>query len=404
MLLGAPARAAAPSVAITTPSNGQTLKDGTPTIQGSASMERGVINDVTVTISSDGGGDPVPPPYRLAGDDRASVTFSWTPSISHNGRYEVVARATGEDRPVDTNGEEVATSTRSFAVEAPPSTPRGVKASVNENTRVVTVKWTPNGEPDMIGYQVQRAVGESSDWAVAGESRDTSYEDKSTADAGGTYKYRVVAVREGAAEGSGVTSNPSSSSEVVVPAAPPPTTAVENPGNGGDGGGNNGGGDGGGSGTTTSTVPGDSPDPDGSNTGGGGGTTTTSRPSSSQGPVIQKAGKVDLSGFNLLDQTKVPQAQSTPGPDEGFSEQLPFGARPTPDDEEGEGGIAAGRIPLTDDESDRRVMLTFLAAGLLATVLLMHVLWIKGEVDRPVLEPLPPERPKEPGRLKAPGR
>jgi len=42
-------------------------------------------------------------------------------------------------------------------------------------------------------------------------------------------------------------------------------------------------------------------------------------------------------------------------------------------------------------QSDSRRSLALLAAGLLATVLAMHLLWVKGEVDREPLEVLTPE-------------
>jgi hypothetical protein len=400
-VLGAsPASARAPTVSITAPAAGQTVADGTPRISGQATMQNGIIDDVTLTLSS-ADGNAVPAPNRIAGESRDTVAFTWSPSLPANGRYTVTVRANGTDRPADFNGQEAAQATRDFSVEAPPSTPRNVKAVV-EDTREVTVSWSENTEPDLLFYQVQRAVGDG-EWSVAGETKTTKYRDERTSQSGGTYKYRVVAVRKGAKADSGVTSQPSSAATVTVPDPPPPPTTTTQPGQTpGEGG------------TTTSTVPGDGPDggsAGGSGGSGGGGSGSGSSGSgsagsSSPGPVITRSGKVDLSGFALLDQTKAPPQKATEAPDPGFNEELPFGERPAGTEESASGpDQSASRIPI-DDKSDRRQLFTFVAAGFLAIVLLMHMMWLKGEVDRPALEALQPEpvRPRQPGRLKAAGR
>ncbi|HUQ39726.1 MAG TPA: Ig-like domain-containing protein [Acidimicrobiales bacterium] len=393
-------------MSITAPAAGQTVSDSSPRIAGQATMQNGIIDDVTLSLSS-AEGNPVPPATRIAGENRDTVAFTWSPSLAANGRYTVTVRATGTDKPADFNGQEAASTTRDFSVEAPPATPRNVKATV-EDSREVVVTWSENTEPDLLFYQVQRAVGDG-EWSVAGETKTTRYRDDRTAQAGGTYRYRVVAVRKGARADSGVTSQPSAAATATVPDPPPPPTTTTQPGQAPPEGG----------GTTSSTVPGDGPDggsAGGSSGGSSGGTSGSgtgsgsgsgSAGSSSPGPVITKSGKVDLSGFALLDQTKAPTQKATEAPDPGFDEELPFGERPADGDESasGEDGAAESRIPI-EDASDRRQLFTFVAAGFLAIVLLMHMMWLKGEVDRPALEALPPEpvRPRQPGRLKAAGR
>lgn len=366
-----PAWAAPPTVTFSSPSAGQTTDDATPTIQGEAKMPgESVIEEVVLTLTS-ADGNPVPGSNRIAGDNRSLVGFNWAPALLYNGRYTVTARASGQDKPIDSNGSESATASRDFAIEAPPAKPLNLRATLDDQTRVVSLRWDANKEPDLIGYQVQRSIGDSTDWGVAGETTKTNFTDERTANAGGHYKYRVVAIRRGAARDTGVASQPSLTTEVDVPdpPKPPPTTqAPADSGPSGDG----------------------SPPPGGS--GGGGSSGGGSSGGGGNQPLITSSGKVDLGNFTqLLDQTRAPAVESTPAPDPGFDESLPF-RDVTIQEDVGDGDIASG--PIRTDDTDKE-LLKYVAGGLLATVLLMHMIWIKAEVDRPTLQPLPPEQPAE---------
>lgn len=370
-----PAAAAAPTVRISTPGAGAVVTDSTPNVAGDAQMNEGIIIEVTASISS-ADGKPVPPAHRVSGDNRSSVAFAWTPSLPWNGRYTITLRATGEDRPVETNGRESAETTRNFSVEAPPAVPKDVKVRADPDSRDVDVTWTDNKEPDLIGYQVQRSF-EGGEWLVAGEADKNFFRDTSTAERGGTYRYRVVAVRAGATKDSGVASAPSQAASTTVPKPPPKESSntTQPPGGSdqgpsGDGSQNGGASPGAGGGTS-------------GRSGSGGGSSGGSSP---QGPVVSRSGRVDLSGFgSLLDQTRAPQAVPTPEPDGDFSEQLPFEPR-TITEPDGMQELAVPDGGFSDAESDQASLLRFFAAGLLVTVILMHVLWLRAEVERVPLE------------------
>jgi hypothetical protein len=376
----APASAAAPSVRITSPAAGAVVGDSTPNINGDATMNEGEIVEITASISS-AEGRPVPAAHRVGGDGRSSVSFAWTPSLPWNGTYTITMRATGQDRPVETNGRETAETTRTFQVEAPPATPREVKVRTDPDSRDVDVTWRANVEPDLIGYQIQRSF-DGGEWLVAGEAEENNFRDMSTSQKGGTYRYRVVAVRNGASRDSGVASAPSEPASTTVPKPPSNTSS----GSGGSGGG-----------SSEPGAPDEGPSGDGSQTGGaspgsGGGRTSSgssgssSGSSSPSGPIVSRSGRVDLSGFgSLLDQTRAPDAVPTPEPDPGFVEELPFqpGTVVEPD---GTQELAVPEGGFTDAGSDQAELLRFFAAGLLVTVILMHVLWLRGEVERVPIE------------------
>lgn len=360
-----PVSAAAPSIRINTPAERETLGDSTPNVSGDVQMPDGRILEVTASISS-ADGHPVPAAHRIAGDGRTSVAFSWTPSLPYNGSYLLNVRASGEDEPVDTNGKETSEANRAFAIEASPSIPKEVAVRADPDSREVDVTWKKNPEPDMIGYQVQRSKDEG-EWSVAGETPENFFRDTESASDGGLYTYRVVAIRRGATADSGVASPPSQEKATTVPNPP---------------GGSN-------------DSPGDQPgEPDTGPSGDGSPGSGTSGGSSGSGsgsggprsPTISRAGRVELSGFgSLLDQTRAPEVQPLPEPDAGFSEDLPFQPRTILEQEE------IGQMPVPeggfqDPSSNQADMLRFFAAGLLVTVILMHVLWLRGEVEKVPLE------------------
>ncbi|HUR48801.1 MAG TPA: hypothetical protein VMY88_04610 [Acidimicrobiales bacterium] len=363
-----PVSAAAPSVRINTPADHETLGDSTPNVSGDAQMPDGEILEVIASISS-AEGRPVPSAHRIAGDGRASVAFSWTPSLPYNGNYLLNVRASGEDQPVDTNGTETSETSRSFAIEASPAIPKEVVVRADPDSREVDVTWKQNPEPDIIGYQIQRSKDEG-EWSVAGETKENFFRDTQSANDGGLYSYRVVAIRSGAAADSGVASPPSEAASTTVPNPPGGSTdssgdQAGEPDSGPSGDGSPGSGGGGGSGGS-----------------GGSGSGSSGGPRS---PTISRAGRVDLSGFgSLLDQTRAPVVEPLPEPDPGFSEQLPFEPKDILEPEEGEMAVPDGGFG--DSSSNQADMLRFFAAGLLVTVVLMHVLWLRGEVEKVPLE------------------
>ena len=371
-----PAHAAAPSVRISSPAAGALTTDSTPHVSGDAQMSGGVVIEVTASLTSDSG-RPVPPAHRVSGDGRSSVAFAWTPSLPWNGNYTLTLRATGEDRPVETNGQESAETTRSFSVEAPPAKPRDLTVRTDPDSRDVDLAWKPNTEPDLIGYQVQRSF-DGGEWLVAGESEEAAFRDMSTADRGGTYRYRVVAIRAGASRDAGVASPPSEPATTTVPKPPARETSSGGSGSSGSG----------------SSDPG--PSGDGSQTGtgssSGGSNGSGSGGSGPSGPTISRSGRVDLSGFgSILDQTRAPDAPATPEFDPGFSETLPFQSQ-TLEESDGTQELAVPQGGFSQAGSNQAELLKFFAAGLLVTVILMHVLWLRGEVERVPVEVISSDR------------
>jgi hypothetical protein len=321
-----------------------------------------------------------------------SQSFAWgcpdgTVHLALNGSYTTRAVAQGKANSLPTTATETGASDPvTFTVAAKPSPPTGLVASVDAK-RVTHLTWAANREADLIGYQVQRAPGRApkdTDWNAVGNTKDTLFDDNGTTAAGGDYSYRVVAVRAGATPSEGVASDPSNVQSVTVASPPTTTTAPgSKPGSSGSGTGS-GTGAGAGSGTGAGT------------TGAGSGTAASAGSGSAGGskPRLASSGSVDLSNFAaLLDQSRQSglQAGGAPrpagsgdpgeGPDSGFNQALPFkkGANGSGGDEPAVGDSGALGV-LT--EHGGRAPVTFIAASLLVTVVLMHLQWLKREVDR----------------------
>lgn len=391
--LAPPASAAPPSVIITRPGDAQVLTGSSFSVDAEVSMSDGgtVVGKTKVTLAPlDSGSRQAPGSWEVAAEgerQRVSVPVS----VEYNGKYRTTVTATGKDRTLLGLGEdkelETTTARRDFFVAAPPATPTNVRPVIDKESRAVTLSWSANTEKDLLFYVVQRAKGDGafSPLLKTDGPGDTSIVDPSTAEAGGEYRYQVVAVRRGATADEGVNSDPSPVAKASVPAPPGPATTV--PG-----------------GTTASTAPGGTTaggtTPGGTGSGPGATTGTTLAPSSPG--ALKKSGTIDLSGFSAIQsQARRPTVRSA-APDTGFTEALPFDTSNTTRQlgeesaAEPEGG-AAGDEPevrelgAEDASSERQRSAAFLAAGLLATVLLMHLLWIKGEVQREPLEAVMPE-------------
>ena len=402
VLAGAgPAAAAPPQISFASPSANQRYSSAAANLDVTVTMGNGTLRgDVVVTWSGPAGA-PVPAEYRHATGNnagtvqivRSNQSFPW------NGAYAVTVRATGRAGGLFSNPDETHTATQPFVVDAPPAAPTGVTTAVDSGSRTVTVRWAPNTEAQLVGYEVQRQLG-SAPWArvTVTDASTTGVVDEATADAGGTYRYRVVAFRHSADAGQLLASGPSDNSNAKVPAPPVTTTTTTTTTTAPSGGGQ--------SGTQRSTSRSGSGTSAGTGTSGSAGSSSSGSSASSP---LAGAGKVDLSGFSsLLEQARQagqvpPGTTSTTEPDTGFDEKLPFAARPGTDDAEADGGRdgeqALGDSPASDDGTGRVQSLAFLAGGLLATVLVMHLLWVRGEIRRvdrlEALAPaLPPERPR----------
>lgn len=319
--------------------------------------------------------NPLVKDYGSGGAREETVT--WFPNLAYNGRYAVVVDATGREFQ---GSDESASARSDFLVEVAALKPTGVSMKGDADERTADVSWDPNPEPDIAGYVVSRAFGDGNYAEIKQVGPDCAsrcrFVDDLSGAAGGEYRYTVKAVRPPAdpAEWDNDdawrrTTSPASSSVSVRMRAPAATTTTS---------------------TTTRKI---SSNPGSGSIGGGG----SSGSSGSRTPGISRSGtatsgKVDLSGF----QASLPRSQriqrSGGEVDTGFDEQLPFdlgqgeqgGNEPPPDD------IAIVEQQRASSVPDSNGPLVFVAAGLLATVLLMHVLWLKGEVERTPLEALAP--------------
>lgn len=375
-VVAGPAHADAPTIRVDTPSTAAPLTNPIIHVSGLASMPSGgTVTQIKVEVASLNGHGGNSQTFDVGGNP---VQFSWDYTTTWNGTYRVSVTATGNDGPVDTRPGESRLEQRDVAVEAKPAAPTGFTAKVNKS-RDVTLAWSPNGEPDLLGYQVQRRTGADTAWTAVVNTTNTIYTDTGTTSEGGTYVYRVFAVRSAATSGQAVVSDPSAERSVSVPDPPPTTTTTSTTTDAGQGGGSGGGGSGGGSG------------------GGGGGTTPTDPGSSgsTDSPELARTGKVDLASFAGLLQAAerpTPPGAGTGGrakEDDGtFEGTLPFKQG---DDAVGEDGTALGvGVHEAGGEAEGRKPIAFVAASLLVTVILMHLLWLKREVER---VPLPAETP-----------
>ncbi|MEO7836512.1 MAG: hypothetical protein ABIS21_02585 [Acidimicrobiales bacterium] len=324
---------------------------------------------ISLTIAPLGGQPPVSAPPARAANGQASQTVSFdVKEIGYNGEYEATVSASASQPGLELlggHGPLPGRATRGFVVAVPPVPPADVRTAIDPATRVVTLSWKPNPEKDLVGYLVQRNGDVPRPIGV------TTFTDTTTANAGGEYVYRVQAVRNGRTAESGLTSDPVTATATVP--SPPGTDVTVPPGGAAAGG-----------------------------TGTAGGTTGTTIASNKPGSLTT-SGTIDLSGFTSIQSQARRAAPRVVENDPGFKGALPFNTTNTTrlvgDEQSAEAvGRAAGgedtevrELGAAAAGNDRQQSAAFLAGGLLATVLLMHVLWIKGEVQREPLEVLVPE-------------
>jgi len=402
LVVAAPAaQAAAPTVQLQSPAANTTYTSPVVRIAGTATMPSGgaLVNNIHMDVLSLNGRGTQGADVPASGS--RSQSFAWpgggSVTLPYNGTYQARATAQGQDGPVDTNGVETGSALVTFAVAVKPAPPTGLAVTVDAN-RAANLTWDANHEPDLLGYQVQRATGSApkdADWSAVGNTTGTTYQDSATASAGGVYDYRVVAVRSGATSDQGVASDPSTTQSVTV-ASPPTTTTSPSSGGSGESGA-------GGGGSTGSSQVASGGASAGSTAGAGSGRGSTGSGGGSS-PRIATAGSVDLSNFSaLLEQQRgaalasagaKPAGGEGEGPDTGFQQNLPFKKKGSSGGSDeaavGQDGTALGG----SSEQGTRAPIAFVAASLLATVVLMHLLWLKREVDRVPLTALVPAEEK----------
>jgi hypothetical protein len=285
---------------------------------------RFVERQIQVTVSADpaGSGACAVQPITLPGGPTPRA-FSATLSIPCNGTYTLRATAnTIDNGPLA--GPESATLDRRVVIAGP--APKVTGVTLDPEPRAVTVSWDDmrGAAPDIIGYIVERQIGDGDFTELATLPADElAFTDEGLPDAAGEATYRVRSTRPAAGE-----TVMSRSSDT---ASTPFEGAADNPGgSSGDGttGGDSGAsGDGSGGGST------------GSGEGGAGG----SGGSSGRGGDVDQPSRVApprvFSGTFLPPLLRpVTLAPTTPTTvDEGYSEELPYGERVQPADIPGEG-------------------------------------------------------------------
>jgi len=394
-----PALAAPPTIAFTAPGSNARVTTSATKVDAKVTMADGRLKSISLAVTPlAGGGSPVSA-GPVAGNDAPSRDVSFGIVLPFNGRYRAEITATGNDSllGLGLSADKTTKATRDFDVVAPPARPASVRTAVDAGTRQVTVSWARNNEPDLLFYLVQRSLG-GGEYVLAAKTTELSIVDPAPAETGGEFSYQVVAVRAGATEGEGINSNPSAAAAAAV-AAPPPTTAPPTS-------------------VPPDTTPSSSPGSTAPATSTPATTPATSSPAPSSpaaGPAttipagspgaLTRSGSIDLSGLRSLQTQPPPRRVSPPTTaDTGFDQTLPFDtANPPQGLGEPEGGAGFDDSVLSETEVgadselgsgsdvEKTRALAFLAAGLLATVFLMHILWIRGEVARVPLEALPPE-------------
>jgi hypothetical protein len=389
---GAGPALAANSVTISSPTD--TLYDAYPAMAGSVTQSGNNASVTKVDLSLTSVDGWTAENAQLTYNDGASnssvftkksgneVDFSWVPKPRYNGRYTITVNGSGTYTSFGTHSESSGGSV-SFNLELPPAKPTGVAAGMPEGTTDVTVTWNANAEPDMVGYQVYRSyqggnagpIGKP----VATSSKPTFHDDLAGKPQG-QYRYAVIAVRRARTcktESSDVACSrtvPSSmsaySAGVTVRATPATTTTTSTTIK--KGGGSTGGG------TTTTTRS-------------GGVTATTTKSGSGHtstrnGGGSAPGGGVDLSQFSaLLGGSKT--SKSGGAVDEGTYDPELKGydstEKPVNADDDNNSLITIGgtSVPAPTDD-----WLRFVGAGSLATAVLVHVLWLKQQIDRVPLE------------------
>ena len=332
-----------PSVTIEKPAEGAVAKSTAEALVGGLveAANNGTVDCVLLTatrVDENNQSQEVDREVINLPDGPVSYEFTWAPHLPYNDTYAVVAQAVGRRF-----GNPFASTpvTRQFRTEIPPARVAGLKVTADKEKRTATLVWNKNPEPDVVGYIVRRVAGDPKFSAEASPTEPTHTDDLSTAPAG-SYRYHVVAVRQrtrNPADG-GIESTTPAEGSVTI--AGPPTA------------------------TSPSTTP-----------------TTRRTATTARRPRNRAPNRVDLGRFGPT--STLPESLE---PAEGAFGDLEFGER-----QRGRTDMTITELgePVTEDGDDRPTSLLFFAAGLLAFVVLLHLRWLKKEVDRVPLEEVPPE-------------
>lgn len=368
----APAAAAQPQVEIARPLAQGVLDTTTVEVRGTATQPNGrIVNDIVYRVWGDPAADPVLVLRRQVVQSSSRIDFTAALALGRNGEWTIAVTATGQDEPVDIAGPEDGTATvEHVLVEAPPGAPTGLRLALAPSAKEATVSWEANREPDLLGYEVERQNSEGI-WepvaTVEAGAPTTAADESPTRNQAGEYAYRVIAARPGA-----TATRPLMRSGPAAVSLNPAT------------------------GTTSTTTP--PPAEAGSGPATGTGAASGGSPGPGESPTTSTGGG---SALSALDRLLLARRQTTATtrplpPDPGFQSTLPFApGSPAGDDvaieEDGPQEQAAGeRSTISEDGPNQTRSLAFFAGGLLATVLLMHSLWIRDEVARAeALDPLP---------------
>ena len=217
-LIASGAAAAAPAGAIKVDLDGiqrGAILEGAVSFKAKASSAAG-IKKVEVLINGSLVAATEPSNYK----QEAEVPYDWSTMFKRdsaepapNGEYEIKIIAVA-------NGGADEQLTTKVVVDNAPAMPTDLVATAG--TEQVQLTWSPNTEPDLLGYQIERIV--AGEFVVVGETTETGYID---AVEPGEHEYRVVAVRNSVARSTGRPSLPSP--EVTVTVAAPSTNQKGDP-------------------------------------------------------------------------------------------------------------------------------------------------------------------------------
>jgi hypothetical protein len=386
-LLGAAPVGAAnsePIITLNAPANNDTIGALPFSVNGVVDSHNGnFVQAVSAGMSSsDAAGHTAPNGHQNYNPAHTHETFDIPMSADFNGPYKLSVVGANQVCPLigQCGPQNGPTVTRVIIVAVPPVAPAAMHIARTDPKQTLT--WDANNaEPDMLGYILQRNSGSGQYACIAAPTFDAnadhySYVDDLTGQPNADYHYRVLAVRKADngsaaptcdARGTGIASAPSSVVGVhwfpVQPTSSTTSTTVKG-GSSGGGGNNNGGGT--------------------SGTGAGGSKTKAS-------PNLSALGALGTSN-NLA---TLPGAKSNAGEiggDSGFNQLLPFQPGSATGQNSGEEALPSEGLPAGSSGGDKNLTTKlFVAAGLLVTVLSMHVLWLKNQVDRMPLEALTPE-------------
>ena len=199
---------------VTSPSDGSVVV-GSVTTSATGSATTGVRN-IKLFIEGTLVASKAPSELR----QNVDVSYTWFTDAIRNGWYQIRVEVTS-------NGGSSAASHLNVKVDNAPQTPLNLTSSVTDQT--VSLSWTPNPEPDLTGYRVERASGDT--WTTVTQTQATSY----TAElAPGSYQFRVIAFRSSPSMPEGRPSDPTAPVTLTVEA--PPVSSGGVGGGGGKGG------------------------------------------------------------------------------------------------------------------------------------------------------------------------